>query len=90
VPPIPPQEINRLMSGNRIEPGSEATSRRKLSAFQMHLQERCLEGVLGQLGITQELAQVAVEFPVIAVDKFLECVAVARFGVCRQQLLIWP
>ena len=90
VPSIPPQEIDRLMGGNRIEPGSEAAARRKLPAFQMHLQERGLEGVLGQLSVAQALAQVAVEFPLIAVDKFLERVAVARLGVCRQQLLIRP
>ena len=62
VPPISPQQIDRLIGGDRIEPGSEAAARLELAAFAVQLQERVLKSVLCQLGVVQAAVQVACRF----------------------------
>ena len=60
--PVSPLGIDRLIRGDRVQPGADLAARFELVALQMDLEECRLKDVLGHLGITQVMPQIAVQF----------------------------
>ena len=56
----------------------------------MDLEEGLLEHVLGHLGITQVIPQIAVQLLFVSVDQLLECRPVSAVAVFQEQFFVRP
>ncbi len=56
----------------------------------MHLEERLLKNVLGHLGVTQVMPQIAEQLLFVAADQFLEHPAVPLGAIAQQEPLVAP
>jgi hypothetical protein len=66
-------EINCLIRGNGVEPGTHPPTPFKCATLEMHLKERLLENIFRCLGTPKVATEVGKELPLITPDKFFEC-----------------
>src|SRR6185295_1315363 len=59
MPPAAALRVDRLVGGDRVEPGADRPSRLKLLALQVYLEERRLKGILCHFRVAQVPPQVA-------------------------------
>src|SRR5687767_4338828 len=85
---ISPLGVDRLVGGNRIEPRTELPAFLERVALLVDLEERRLEHILGQGGVTQEPTKVIIQFPLVARDQLGEEGRIASFAVRLQQLFV--
>ena len=69
---IPPLGIDRLVRGDRVQPGTDPAARFELTTLQVYLKKCGLKGVLSHLGVTQVVPQITVQFRIVSMDQLLK------------------
>src|SRR5204863_177408 len=87
MPAVAPQRVNRLVRGDRVEPGPHGPAGLVVPALDVELEEGVLEDVFRQAGVTQVAAQVSVQLALIAADEQIEGLRLAATEA-QQQLLV--
>jgi len=82
------QQVDRTVGRDAIEPGAEWPLRIEHATLQVDLKEDRLQGILGQVGTVQVLAQVAGQLALVSMDEFLERLASSLPRVADQQIFI--
>jgi hypothetical protein len=90
MPPVTPSVVDRLIGGDRVQPGTYLPIRIKLLALQMDLEKGLLKHVLGHFGVAQIMAQIAEQFLFVPVDQLFKELAVPFRAVAQQKLLVAP
>ncbi len=85
---ISPLRVDRLVGGDRIEPRTELPTLFKRVALLVDLEERRLEHVFCQRGVTQEPTKVIIQFTLVARDQLGKDGRIASLAVRLQQLFV--
>ena len=76
MPPDTPLVVDRLIGGDRVQPGTQFPLGLELVALQVHLEERQLEHFVGHFGVAEVIPQVSEQLFFVTVDQFFEDLAV--------------